>query len=465
MVQYWTSIYNLFGDKDLNAEFKKWRRSVESNFTKCLLEAYEGNTINLWYVGDHYYSENKSAIWTLFGLLSTDEYEISQFTKSSKNSKIFNAKLFRETMRFYEKVFSHFVTDPKVIDLMYKDEMHIFLMLWLSQDLKLILNFIDLNKHFKFLEQNILILIHQLWSSDASIPNLTPLFIKCKDSLEKTYKVNLNQDQNKFLFKAKNFESSNIEILNKAKDLFEPLMQYDANSIIDKDKLAELKDEYDFQILDNGIKLSAPNLLKLVFKALKNDSDATNDIVAIVSPLLRKLPGGIALYKIMSNLSKNNLEKTMSVMPTLVRIMLLTKFDFNPNITEAEIKERIEQLKFTEPLINGVVAWINSLILLINKSTTQIDMSLFQNVFLKMMSCLEKIRKRRYIKCKDSLQSDMAGKVYADDTRTLKKELRNDPHICKRNGLLRCKGQRTLLNFCEVQRHYIQKRRYWSATY
>ena len=198
------------------------------------------------------------------------------------------------------------------------------------------------------------------------------------------------KDENKFLFEAKNFEISNIEILHKAKDLFEPLMQYDANSIIDKDKFIELKDEYDFQIVENGVKISAPNLLKLVFKALKNDSDATNDIIAIVSPLLRKLPGGIALYKIMSNLSKNNLEKTMSVMPTLVRIMLLTKFDFNPNITEAEIKERIEQLKFTEPLINGVVAWINSLILLINKSTTQIDMSLFQNVFLKMMSCLEK---------------------------------------------------------------------------
>ena len=186
--------YNLFGDKDLNAEFKKWRRSVESNFTKCLLEAYEGDTINLWYVGDHYYSENKSAIWTLLGLLSTNEYEISQFTKSSKNSKIFNAKLFRETMRFYEKVFSHFVTDPKVVDLMYKDEIHILLMLWLSQDLKLILNFIDLDKHFKFLYQNILILIHQLCSPDASVPDLTPLFDKCKDSLENTYSVKLGKD-------------------------------------------------------------------------------------------------------------------------------------------------------------------------------------------------------------------------------------------------------------------------------
>ena len=160
--------------------------------------------------------------------------------------------------------------------------------------------------------------------------------------------------------------------------------------LIDKDKLAELKYEYDYQILDSGVRLSAPKLFKLAFKALKNDSDATNDLVAIVSPLLRNLPGGISLYKIVSNLSKNNLEKTMSVMPTLVRIMLLTKFDFNQNITEAEIKERIEQLKFTEPLINGVVSWINALILLINKSTTHLDLSLYQSIFLKMMSCLEK---------------------------------------------------------------------------
>ena len=227
---------NLFGDKDLSSEFKKWRRSVESNFIKCLLKAYGSNTINLCYVADHYYSENKSAIWTLLGLLSTNQYKVVDFTKSSKNSKIFNAKLFRETMRFYEKVFSYFVHDPKVIDLMYKDEMHILFMLWLSQNLMLILNFIDLSKHFKFIEQNILILIHRLCSSNASVPNLTPLFIKCKNSLEKTYKVRLGKDKNKFLFKAKNFESSNIEILNKGKDLFEPLMQYDINSIIDKNK-------------------------------------------------------------------------------------------------------------------------------------------------------------------------------------------------------------------------------------
>ena len=245
--------------------------------------------------------------------------------------------------------------------------MHVILWLWLCQDVILTQEFIDFEQYFKFIEQDVLNWIYKLWWVDEKVPNLTHLFVKCTDSLENKYKVKLNKSGKDFLFDSKNFTKIENETMNRAKDLFEPLMHFDENSIVDKDKLIELEHEYQYKIGKHGIKLSAPSLFKLAFKAFKNDSDATNDIVTIVSPLLRDIPGGISLYKIMINLSKNNLDKIINIMPTLVRVMLLTEFNFDLNLSDEDIKMKIDQLKFTKTLIDGVTTCLNSVLLLISK--------------------------------------------------------------------------------------------------
>ena len=113
--------------------------------------------------------------------------------------------------------------------------------------------------------------------------------------------------------------------------------------------------------------------------------------MTLVSPLLREIPGGIIIiYNIISNLSKNDISKVISIMPNLVRIMLLTKFDLNLNLTDEKIEEKIKQLRFTETLIEGAVAWISSLVILINKNTAQFTIEYYKKIFNNMMKTLEK---------------------------------------------------------------------------
>ena len=112
--------------------------------------------------------------------------------------------------------------------------------------------------------------------------------------------------------------------------------------------------------------------------------------MTLVSPLLREIPGGIIIYNIISNLSKNDTSKVISIMPNLVRIMLLTKFDLNLNLTDEKIEEKIKQLRFTETFIEGAVAWISSLVILINKNTAQFTIEYYKKIFNNMVTTLEK---------------------------------------------------------------------------
>jgi len=56
------SSYNLFMEKDKQAEFERWSKSVEIAVVKCLLNALKGDMASFGFIADNIYSENKSAI-------------------------------------------------------------------------------------------------------------------------------------------------------------------------------------------------------------------------------------------------------------------------------------------------------------------------------------------------------------------------------------------------------------------
>ena len=78
------------------------------------------------------------------------------------------------------------------------------------------------------------------------------------------------------------------------------------------------------------------------------------------------------------------------MMLNLVRVMMLSKLNLNSNLSAKEIEEKINQLKFTHSLVEGVAAWISSLAVLINKNTAQFELEYLKNIFINMMNTLEK---------------------------------------------------------------------------
>ena len=204
--------FNLFTEKDRKAEFKRWMKSVEINVIKWLLNAVKGDMASLGFIADNIYSENKSAICTLFGILSRGYYSYPDFVFSN-NIENYKLKIIREVMRFYEKIFTKCLGESKVWKLIYKYEMHILLFMWISQDFELLAYFFDFSQYFNFIDKDILYTLYLLWSSKDYMPDLTIFFTSARDIIEKKYKTKI-EELGTFPLFVKNYPISNSSALN-----------------------------------------------------------------------------------------------------------------------------------------------------------------------------------------------------------------------------------------------------------
>ena len=177
-------------------------------------------------------------------------------------------------------------------------------------------------------------------------------------------------------------------------------MSEDIETIINEEKQTQFKNDYTYEIDTDGIKISAPRVFELIFRALSLNNEAIKDIILLMSPLLRDIPGGVMIFNIISTLTKNDIRKLISIMPILVRVMMLSKINLSKKLSAKEIEEKLNQLKFTYSLEEGVAAWISSLVVLINKNTAQFDLEYFKNIFTNMMKTLDKYEKEIGIESK-----------------------------------------------------------------
>ena len=182
----WNS-FNLFPESDRTVRIRKWRDSVEASVIKWTLDALNWNMMSLGFVADNIYSENKSAIWVLFGILSQDEYYLPYHVMS--NYENYMLKIYREVMRFSEKSFICILNEPEIIETMYEYDIHILIFLCISQNFNKVSYFANLYSNFKFIDYNILDTIYYLCSSIDYMPNLREFFTKSKQILADKYKV------------------------------------------------------------------------------------------------------------------------------------------------------------------------------------------------------------------------------------------------------------------------------------
>ena len=332
----WLS-FQLFQDNDRESKFKDWQDKVEMSIIKATLDALNGNMTSLGFVADNILSENKSAIWLLFGILSQNEYNLPYYLHQGwSNYYNFRYKLYREIMRFSEKSFSSILNQPEMIEMMYEYDIHILIFLSLSQSYDLTDQICYLYSNFKLIDYNLVYTIfYLLYSRYNYMPSLGVFFEKSKETLEKKFNVQITEE-NYFQITIKNFKNPNIEILNKAKSLFQSLMSYDMNTIIDEEKRKQFENDYRYEINVDGIKISAPCVFEILFRALRKDSEAIKDIISMMFPLLRDIPGGVMIFNIISTLTKNDIRKLISIMPILVRVMMLSKLNLSENLSEKE---------------------------------------------------------------------------------------------------------------------------------
>ena len=380
--------YHLFEETNRTDLIKSWRNSVENDVISWALEALEGDMVCLGFVADNIYSENQSSIWTLFGVLSQNRYQISDFVINDDNEEVYKIKILREIMRFYEKIFRSTLNKPEIVNVMYEYELHILLFMCISQDFNMIKYFIPRENHYKFIDQDLLQTLSLLCSSKDYIPDMTIFFKKSKGLFDDQLKINSNIDESLFPIKIENFEIKNMTSIQSVKGIFSSISKYDINSLIEETELVRLEEELKYEITNDGVIINAPDLFRILFKALKADEEAIKDLISLVSPLLRGIPGGVVIYNIICCLTKNDMMKIIHIMPNLVKIMMLAKLNLNPNLSTQEIEEKIRNLNYSESLVDGVVAWISSLVMIINKNTSKIKLKEFQDIFEKMISSL-----------------------------------------------------------------------------
>ena len=400
----WCS-YDLFSNKDRKLEFKRWYDSVEMSVIDATLDALDGNMISLGFVADNIFFENKSAIWLLFGILNQNKFVFPNYlSKSDTFVDNLLRKIYREVMRISEKSFISILKQPEMVETLYEYDIHILIFLWISQNFELTYLIWRINSNFSSIDYKILKNIYYLLYSKDYIEPFKLFFDLSKEILEKKFDTQID-DEYFYRITIKNFKNPNNEIFDKAKDLFQPLMKYDMNTIIDEEKLKKFENDYKYEITEEGIKISAPIVFEYLFRALRKDTEAIKDIISMMVPLLRDIPGGAIIFNIISTLAKNDIRKLISMMSNLVRVMMLSKLNFNENLLEKEIEEKINQLKLTDSFIDGVSSWISSLIVLINKNTEQFELEYLKDIFISMMKTLDKYEDEVGIKSKMTINA------------------------------------------------------------
>ena len=363
----------------------KWTESSEKIVIENVINALDGDMTSLGFILDQIINTDKknSIFWTLFAMIWCKDYDIAKFGYTKGKEHIFYDKAIKEAENFFKSIVYKFTQNHEIVNRVCQPAYFSLLWWWISQDLPLMI------KHFKQNKTKVLDLIYNLWTPNDFIPDLTPLFQLAKEHLKEKYDFIVDDKyEDRFIIQIQNYKCGNPRIMDKGKNLFKPLMQFEEGSIIDREDLINFSEEYHYEMLEGWIRIDAPSLLRLVFRAFNNDSDAIFDIVTLSAPLLRELPGGIALYKTLRYLYKKDLNKIINILPALVRIILALKVDFN--LPDDELSESINKIKNIESLVELVVSILKLFIVLINQSDNHFDLNQLQQIFKNMMIALEK---------------------------------------------------------------------------
>jgi len=267
-------------------------------------------------------------------------------------------------------------------------------------NLGLVERFFNYKDSISFLENDIIGMITNFASVQELVPSLYCGFRTAKPVLEKKFDIEIEQiDDDNFPIKIPNFEFEPNPIMVKMGNIYESL-NFDSHSehgMIDPEKKELYFNDYNYEVLPDGISINAPKLFKLIFQAGYGDHTSLFALIDILTPIFKNITGGIAVLKIANVIAKNQKEKIFDHMANLVRLIIIgmisdkiemkTKYaeeEEGQDFTEEDVKKLSESFDFTDSLVKGIVMWIKGALLLLDKNAANIKVDKYREVFYGM---------------------------------------------------------------------------------
>ena len=125
--------------------------------------------------------------------------------------------------------------------------------------------------------------------------------------------------QNELLIKIENFGESNaIKPLVAARGSLQHLKDNYIKQLINID---DLKNKYEFEIINSGIIINSAKLIKLILQCSISNQDIIQDFIQMMLPLFKNIPEAEDLLLILFQLSNLDYKKILTVTPVIIKLM------------------------------------------------------------------------------------------------------------------------------------------------
>ena len=176
----------------------------------------------------------------------------------------------------------------------------------------------------------------------------------------------------------------NKSIFDKAQGVFKNITQSDDLMMKPKDKIF-FSNEFGFELTNDEIKVDSLRFIKAMLQCIHKDLNLIGKIVKMVTPLYQKIPEANALINSIFFLSKERYHKIFNVMPVLVKLILISRFE---QLKEDYEKKKIE-FKLSDNLVNSAVGVLNCIIIMLYKNKYFFSMSLQRSKIVDMLIALQ----------------------------------------------------------------------------
>ena len=351
-----------------------------------------GNISYFGYWADHILYENKSWIWTLLWNFNNEETEIQDYLNWEK--RLFDLKALHDYWRFIEKIIVHSLGDDKILNFFYEfeiDKLIYHLLFGKIHDM----NFINEEiKEITLINKETLDIIKAL-AVDNYIPDLSAIFQRLLLFSDNKNNIGSTTFDNTFPLIVNNFKPSKLSLLSKADVEFIAAIKSD-DIIISNNEFEYIKQEYQYVQREDGFSVDSFKFIKTILQAIHHDSGSMKKIIKMFIPLFRNIPEANAVIETIISLSKDKHQKILNTMPTLIRLILLSKIDYQ----KGEIDVGGAQFKITNTLVEAAAGLIGWIVIMLYKNKCFFKMDFQRSRIVQMLIAIDKYEKEFNVETK-----------------------------------------------------------------
>ena len=340
-----------------------------------------GNINYIGYVSDHIFYQNQLNLWSILWCFRNDDESIKEYLDT--DNSLIDLKIFYDYRKFIESLVFHSLHDVTILEYIYKFEIDKLIFMLLGGNTWDFAFFHEEIINITIIDKDILQTIKSLWN-DSQIPDLSNLFLKWLPEIQKSLSGNGLPSDNNFQINIKYFNPMNKSIFDKAQGVFKNITQSDDLMMKPKDKIF-FSNEFGFELTNDEIKVDSLRFIKAMLQCIHKDLNLIGKIVKMVTPLYQKIPEANALINSIFFLSKERYHKIFNVMPVLVKLILISRFE---QLKEDYEKKKIE-FKLSDNLVNSAVGVLNCIIIMLYKNKYFFSMSLQRSKIVDMLIALQ----------------------------------------------------------------------------